>query len=186
MSADKFYTPEWVVLSIFEHVVGEMQPRTILEPSAGKGVFVEAARAMWPSSLIYACDIDREIGPWPDATFSWTLDYLHSDTAWLDSREAPFDLIIGNPPFSLALEFVERSLDLGTVVVFVLRLTFLASVKRAGLFAAHPPAAVWVLPSRPSFTDDGKTDSADYGVFVWRRDYRGPTTLRWLPPKDAP
>lgn len=79
-------------------------------------------------------------------------------------------------------------------VAFVLRLGFLASAKRRGLFEQYPPEAVWVIPERPSFTGDGEVDSTDYALFVWggevlaqakRPELRTvggmESKLRWLP-----
>lgn len=79
-------------------------------------------------------------------------------------------------------------------VAFVLRLSFLASAKRRGLFEQYPPEAVWVIPERPSFTGDGEVDSTDYALFVWggevlaqakRPELRTvggmESKLRWLP-----
>lgn len=79
-----------------------------------------------------------------------TMEQFHED---LDG-ERPFDVICGNPPFSLA----EAHLRLGFsmlrergVVGFLLRLGFLASKGRAKFFAAWPPKHVYVLSNRPSF-----------------------------------
>ena len=80
------------------------------------------------------------------------------------------NLIIGNPPYSLAIEFVKRSLDLTRVqrgtVALLLRLNWLEGQARAQFHQEHP-ADVYVLPRRPSFTGSG-TDATAYGWFVWR------------------
>jgi predicted RNA methylase len=62
----------------------------------------------------------------------------------------PFDLVIGNPPFSLALEFVQVSLKLAPVVAFLLRLPWLASQGRADFLRQKTPS-VYVMPKRPEF-----------------------------------
>jgi hypothetical protein len=87
----------------------------------------------------------------------------------LDER---FDLDIGNPPFSLAEQFLDRARQLADVVVLLERLSFLGSDSRAHRWHGYTPD-VYVLPNRPSFTNDGKTDSADYAWFVW-----GPPGIR--------
>ena len=75
----------------------------------------------------------------------------------------------------------------------MLRLGFLASARRRGLFELYPPEAIYVIPERPSFTGDGEVDACDYGLFVWsgeilaqspQRAHRAETTLRWLPPYE--
>jgi len=92
----------------------------------------------------------------------------------------PYDLVVGNPPYGRALEFVRRGIELGRCVVYLLRLGFMASGDRAEFFSRHPPAAVWVVAHRPSFTADGQCDSSDYGWFCWRRG-ADQCRLYWLP-----
>ena len=77
------------------------------------------------------------------------------------------EVVLTNPPFSLATEFVLHSLQVAKVTVMLLPLGFLASQRRAPLFQKHPLKALYVLSKRPSFTSDGKTDSTDYAWFVW-------------------
>lgn len=84
-------------------------------------------------------------------------------------RDPQVDLIITNPPFSLALQFLEKSLSEAPTVVYLLRLRFLASVKRGAWWHMHPPTHQFVLSKRPSFTGDGRNDSADYAWFAWDR-----------------
>ena len=56
----------------------------------------------------------------------------------------------------------------GGWVVFLLRLAFLESIKRArGLWKEYPPTKVLTLASRPSFTLNGKTNSDAYAIFYW-------------------
>lgn len=76
---------------------------------------------------------------------------------------------ITNPPFDQALPFAQSLVvDLHLpYVALLLRLGFLASRKRYPFLSTYPPDAIVVLSKRPSFTGDGKTDSYDYGWFVW-------------------
>lgn len=95
-------------------------------------------------------------------------------------------LVVTNPPYKLALEFVERALKevgpTGTVAM-LLRLPFLESVRRQGFHAEHP-ADVYVFAKRPSFTKNGKTDATAYAWFVWGPNLGG----RWqiLPHEKGP
>jgi len=81
------------------------------------------------------------------------------------------DLLIGNPPFNLALEFAERAAAWAEMhrkpAALLLRLAFLESKKRAAFHAEHP-SDLFVLSERPSFRRDRKgTDSSAYAWFVW-------------------
>jgi hypothetical protein len=78
------------------------------------------------------------------------------------------DLIITNPPFSLALEFLKKSLTEARTVVYLLRLNFLGSQKRKEFWQNNPPSHIFTLSKRPSFTGKG-TDATEYAWFVWDR-----------------
>lgn len=73
------------------------------------------------------------------------IDYLKKDF------EA--DLIVTNPPFSLALEFLEKSLKEAKTVAYLLRLNFLGSQKRKPFWQQNPPTHQFTLAERPSFVD---------------------------------
>jgi hypothetical protein len=75
------------------------------------------------------------------------------------------DVILTNPPYSRAFEFLEKALSEAPHVAMLLRLNFLGSEKRAKFFQRTPPD-IYVLPNRPSFAR-GHTDSCEYGWFVW-------------------
>jgi hypothetical protein len=90
---------------------------------------------------------------------------MHCDALTESSTLWAADVIIMNPPYKLAMEFVEHAIESAGVTVCLLRLAFLASQKRAAFWREHP-ADVYVLPKRPSFTGGG-TDSTDYAWFVW-------------------
>ncbi len=79
-------------------------------------------------------------------------------------------VIITNPPFSLAREFITKARAVApqATLVFLLRLNFLGSEERHGWLSRDMPD-IYQLPNRPSFVR-GKTDSVEYGWFVW-----GPT-----------
>jgi len=86
----------------------------------------------------------------------------------------PPDLIISNPPFTRAREFAERAFDLvrpGGLVAFLLRLNWMAGQERAAWHRAAP-SDVYVLPRRPSFRADGRSDATEYGWFLWRPHLR--------------
>lgn len=84
-------------------------------------------------------------------------------------------MILTNPPFFAALEGIEKALasiqgvrTYAATAAFLLRLNFLGSKKRAPLHM-RAPAEVLIMSRRPSFRDDGKTDSIEYAWFLWGR-----------------
>lgn len=64
-------------------------------------------------------------------------------------------------------------------LAFVLRLNFLGSTKRSGLWHDHPPDAVYTLEPRPSFTGGGN-DSTEYALIVWRHARRTGQLVDWI------
>lgn len=93
------------------------------------------------------------------------IDYLTFDDLFLPKNS----IIITNPPFSLALEFLTKSLKEAGTVCYLLPLNFLGSKKRYEFWLENPPTQLFPLSKRPSFTGKG-TDACDYAWFVW--DYQ--------------
>lgn len=86
--------------------------------------------------------------------------------------EKDYDFIISNPPFHLAQEFVEKSLDLCKewwYVIMLLRLNFVWWKKREQFWENNLPYAIYAHNKRMWFTDWGWTDSIEYWHFVWKK-----------------
>ena len=80
-----------------------------------------------------------------------------------------FDIIIGNPPYSEAQEFIEHSFELlneNGILIFLLRTNFLESKKRYEFWKKNPLSKLYTLSKRPSFTGKG-TDATSYSWFIW-------------------
>jgi len=96
-----------------------------------------------------------------------------------------FDLVVGNPPFSLATDFVERSHEVTTdegVIVFLLPSAFTETVKRKPFWEKFKPTLKKKieLVERPSFYTDngvGPTDGKAMAFYVWDKAHNGPTEL---------
>jgi len=102
----------------------------ILEPAAGDGAIVRVLERFFPEAQIDAGDISTE------------QDFLKHD------YPGPYHLIITNPPYCRAIEFVQRALSLrhpNGLVAMLLRLNFLGSQERARWLRENPPS-VYVSP----------------------------------------
>jgi hypothetical protein len=155
------------------------EPRQIVDPGAGTGVWGIESRKQWPDACIVGIDI-REV-PRPDAYDLWYCGDFLAD----DDRLSDVDLVIGNPPYIHAEQFCRRGLDLlapGGILLYLLRLTFLESKRRLKLFREALPCHIAVLSRRPSFMGDGsrKTSPDAYAFFVWKKGSIGETAMSWI------
>lgn len=169
-SARDFYvTPVDAVLPLVREVCdrwGKVSEPVILDPGAGTGNITRAIRTVWPKAHIVAVEIDpRHEAALHAAGASEVVigDYL---TTPLDGG---FDLIVANPPFSLAVEFIDRSrehLNLFGIMANLLQFNFLGAEKRVDWWKARPQQAQRTLSPRPSFDGSG-ADSVDYAWHIW-------------------
>jgi hypothetical protein len=98
-----------------------------------------------------------------------------------------YDIIISNPPFNLALEFIEKGLSLlkeDGYLIFLLRLNFFGSKIRNEFLLKHIPEYVFIHSKRMSFTPNGKKDSIEYAHFVFRKNANYEYTKTILLPYD--
>lgn len=182
---DFYQTPIEHVRAAFDLLPEYTFPKAILDPGAGTGVWGQEARRRYPN--IDICGFEIRDADRPDGYNLWNQrsDFL-TET---ERRVQTWDLVIGNPPYNLAEQFIRRSMDLlvdGGYLLFLLRLNYLESQTRGyGLWREYPPCRVGVYINRPSFTGDGHTDPTGYMACLWQKGYRGETTLRWLDTRQA-
>lgn len=101
-----------------------------------------------------------------DSRACYHVDYL----TWTPPVQP--DVVITNPPFFLAIEFIRKALcDVlpGGHVIMLARLNFFGSAKRRKFWKETMPVYTYVHSERMGFTPDGKTDSIEYAHFVWQR-----------------
>ena len=98
------------------------------------------------------------------------------------------EMIITNPPYKFAQEFIEHALaisDQGSYICMFLKLTFLEGQARRALFDKAPPYKVLVFSARQKCAINGdfaKTGSsaACYAWFIWVNGFKGKTTVEWI------
>lgn len=153
---------------------------TFLEPCCGEGHIAKVIKEYYPNAKITAFDIvDRGYG-------EGGIDFLTYKT------EEKFDNVITNPPYSLAQEFIEKSLDLvnenGKVAMF-LKIQFLEGTKRKEFFDKVPLKYVYVFRARQSpwmngnpTNEQGKKWSSTmcFGWYIFEKGFVGEPIIRWL------
>ncbi|CAB4176061.1 hypothetical protein UFOVP1672_66 [uncultured Caudovirales phage] len=93
--------------------------------------------------------------------------------------------IITNPPFKLAVQFIDKSLALTTgKVAMLLRITALEGIERRKMFEKTPLARVWIFSKRITFARGGVESHGGgmlaFAWFVWEHGYTGKPTLGWI------
>lgn len=146
-----------------------LQEGNILEPSAGNGNFVKVLRERESRLHITSVELRQEEF---DNLNTYSDEVIIGDFLNLDITNK-YKTIIGNPPYSLAIEFVEKCLDLledEGELILLLRTAFLESKKRHDFWKRNPLNGLYVLSQRPSFTGNGKSDATSYSWFVWKKE----------------
>lgn len=183
---DDFYpTPEALIRDTLRRLTSliNFSPRRILDPGCGNGPWGKVARDFWPDAHIIGIDI------YPGSNSAYD-KILHADFLQTDGL-SDFDMVIGNPPYKFAEEFVRKSLasirEHG-LLIQLLRAAFYHGKRRANnLYQEYPLWHYWPLAQRPSFiplgmAKAGHTEHAEYAIFAWMKGYLGSTTadiLRW-------
>jgi len=173
--ADNYPTPGWCLRRFLEaflvHHPDALKEGAWLEPGAGEGNLIRSAyewfEAQGRTSPVWdANELRPDCIPWlSDLGVRTTTigDFITNGP----SAEVPYDLVITNPPFSLTMEFIRRSLELNTrYIVMLQRLNYIGSETRFQFMDDNPPD-LYVLPNRVSFKASGKADSVEYAWFVW-------------------
>lgn len=164
---DFYATPLESVFSFLDNYDNITLSDKILEPSAGNGNIIRALRERGYSNRIDAVEIRPEEREHLEALADGIVfgDFIEYEP------ETLYDVIIGNPPYSMAQEFVDKSLSLlapGGLLIFLLRTAFLESEKRFAWWQDHQLSGLYTLHKRPKFTGKG-TDATSYSWFVWER-----------------
>lgn len=190
-SLDDFPTPPWATRALCEFLAGkgfDLAEMSCREPAANRGHMVKPLFESF--GHVMATDI-HDYG----AGFL-VRDYLFGPDNHFDLT----DWTITNPPFRLAVQFIERALRLSRVgVAVIVRSAFLEGQDRCqSLFEVHPPAYVLQLSERcgmfkgrlmrlgTKYIDrDGKERTAStataYCWLIWIHDETD-TRIRWIAP----
>ena len=148
----------------------------VLEPCAGAGLMADALQAAPDVCVVYRNDIS-----------------LVYDTLWTNDATDPSAVIWGlplswvvtNPPYNEAAAILANAYRSATIgVAFLLRLSFLEPTNgRRGWLQAHQKELSDLLifgSPRPSFTDNGRTDSTTVAWMVWRHGWNQGTAVRFV------
>lgn len=165
-----FYATDCRAIDELYKVIGV--PKNVWECACGAGHLSKRMEQLG-SKVISTDLIDRGYG-------EGGIDFLNES-----KLKAP--VIITNPPYRHAKEFVLHSIELGaeTVCMF-LRITFLEGINRQELFQKYPPHTVAVFVRRIQVARNGdpemfqKNSAACYAWFIWQKGYTGKPEIIWI------
>ena len=153
-----------------------------LEPCVGGGHIVDVIKKYYPDECVYGVDlVDRG---YPNTLVA---DFLKHD--FLGQK---FDNVVTNPPYSLAQEFLEKSMEVvndGGKIAMFLKIQFLEGAKRREMFKKYPPKYIYVFSKRQNpwrngspVDEKGKPWSSTmcFAWFVWEKGFTGEPIVRWL------
>ena len=163
-SLDQYYTEEKVTQYLIQHLPTYLpNPCTFLEPCVGEQYISKVVRKTINPFILNTNDIDLSKGN----SVSSHLDMTQEENwKYLDSH----NLIITNPPFSLANEIVPLCYQYSEICCVLLRLTWLEPTKDRADFLKMSNEYLHkliIFNPRPSFTEDGKADSVTTAWFIW-------------------
>lgn len=157
---DFYETPTWCIEALLK-VIPKGRFDFALDPCCGTGNILDALKKWDPNLVLQGFEIDP--------SKSYIANKKHTVTT-RDALDAGCwgrltELVITNPPYKSAMQFVEKSIRNTHTTCMLLPLNFLGSQKRAK-FHRENPSDIYILPKRPSFTGTG-TDACEYAWFVW-------------------
>lgn len=173
--SDFYETPYSLTRQFIEKAIDERIFNTqqqVLEPAAGNGAIVNVLKDYWESSLIHAYDKVVDGKDFRDEHVSY-----------------PY--IITNPPFSRALQFINKAKEVvGQTFAYLLPLSYLHGKARYDALTyrdeVFPLSRVWVYTRYPMLGDplrkDGKyrTGMMVYAWYIWDRDHSGQPEIDWI------
>lgn len=171
---DFYETPAWCVEAILPHLPFD-GASLVVDAGAGTGAISAVVAARYPNLEILGVEKNPELVAKARARGLFAAEFVEADfEKWSPPGSAP-DIVIMNPPFSRAREFVLHARAIvkrGGTVAALLRGGFLWGKGRREFHKKHA-SDLFPLTKRPSFTGDGKTDATEYAWFVWSPTSRG-------------
>jgi len=189
-SLDDFPTQPWATRALLEHVViprvGLLRGVTAWEPACNRGHMVKPLREFF--GAVHATDIHDYSDEWSGQ--QTIADFLFPGSEPESVAANGVDWIITNPPFRLALQFLDRAFELKPRegVAIIVRTAFLEGVARYDkLFRNNPPSVIAQFSERVPMvkgrlTATGSTATA-YCWLVWLSvPQADDVEFCWIPP----
>jgi len=165
---EHFETPYWAIKSILKK---EILTTEVIDPCCGTGVLSEAAKTEGYEVNSY------DIHNW-GYSYTKEADFLKFKPVF--KLYEPFTILM-NPPFSMAVEFVKKSMEIKAhKIVCFQRLAWYESQKRREFWDKYPPSRMYICGNRatcwrhdiPKEKRNSSTPTA-HAWFVWEKGHKG-------------
>jgi hypothetical protein len=169
---DFYPTPDNATIALLEKEIFE---GSIYEPACGDGAISKILKTTYPTQKVYSTDlIDRDYG-----------DKTGIDFITYDFKGHKFDNVITNPPYSLAKEFIEKSLQItNKKVAMLLKLVALESANRYEMWRNSPLETVYVFSKRLKIYKNGVIGKNSglicFAWFIFNHNYKGKPNIDWI------
>lgn len=172
---DFYATPPSAIDDLFAQ---EEFDHDIWEPACGQGHLSKRMEEL--GKKVLSTDlIDRGYG---DTGVDFLGDYLINRGSYFEGD------IITNPPYKIALEFLNKALqvvEVGSKIAFFLKIQFLEGQKRGEFFKRFPPKVIYVYSRRISCAMNGDFEKYNaaamcHAWFVWEKGFKGEPVIRWI------
>jgi hypothetical protein len=192
-SSDLYITPKEALYAIFPYVNADvtaiaktdLEPR-LLEPCQGLGDIVDFfdnnldSCVSFETNELYPCEDESKLL----YKNTYTCDFLNDNTD-LAKRKGSFAMILANPPYTKATEFVLKGFEYAPIQWHFLRLNFLEGQKRYyQLLSMGKLTDVYIFTYRVScdkgYDREETANSVCYAWFRWDNNYSGSPRLHWL------
>lgn len=177
--ARDFYATDPIAIDRLVSCPSVVLPKKIWECACGKGHLSKRLEELGYD--VFSTDIE-------DRGCGFVLDFLKAERC----MPADCSCILTNPPYKYATEFVLHALELlpdnGLCVMF-LKTTFLEGTRRyKELYSKCPPEYVLQFSKRVLCAKNadfegmlkGGGSAVAYCWMVWRKGFRGETTIKWI------
>lgn len=171
--ADNYPSPFWCIHRLIDRVRLPVDG-IWYEPCAGQGAIIQALNTRGEYRDWWANELREEERPRLQVSLPRDGRLTFGDILDPALQLPPRDqvtVVITNPPYRFAWELLHKMLREfpQAYIALLLRVNFIASKTRYRFMCQYMPD-LYVLPNRPGFKRWGKTDSPEYGWFIW-----GPT-----------
>lgn len=180
-SNDLFITPKEALDAIWPHILEDLDETTdVLDPCSGLGDISNWIKYHTSANIIanelYICPDKNKLVYEPEYSEDFLAEINHLPSV---------DVILANPPYNKAMEFVLKGFEHAPIQWHFLRLSFLEGQKRyEELFRLNKLSDVYIFTYRVS-CDKGydREETANSVCYAWYRFdhyHNGPPKLHWL------